>query len=147
MTDKETIEIFERIWHTDIINKMEPMYSVAISVAQSWTPSANEGHSNKQPLNRILLQRLSDNWERILIAHIDNHPVGAPVGNRVSTLFHDLREKYKDSTVLTQIINKIAKNITADILHGQPEVINRPIYPKANVGDHVLDPSCKHVHN
>ena len=112
MEDKEVIDIFERIWHADIINKHEPLYSVAISVAENWTPPGNIGLGGEIPLHRKLLQRLLDHWEDTLTRHMDNVTMGAPFPNGISVFFRDIREKYKDSRVLTSIVNKIIRKIT-----------------------------------
>jgi len=143
MNDKEIIEIFERIWHADIINKVEPLYSTAISVAEVWAPSYADGASVNPVLRKILFQRLLNHWEDLLTGHIEHHPVPMPLGNGVSTLFGNLRERYKDSVVLTKIVNKIIRNITG-VGYDQPKGEIHIHNSKAKI---LPDPSCLHVHN
>ena len=137
MNDKEVIDIFERIWHADIINKTEPLYSVALSVVQRWSVTSDEiGPTNNPPLYKILLRRLLAHWEEVLTRHVDTQPVGVPLGTGVSVFFYDLRQKYKDSALITDIINKIARSITSGNVHEHP-------YREK----HAQDPSCAHAHN
>jgi len=131
MSDKENIEIFEKIWGVDIINKTEPLYSIAISVAQSWQ-AEGRGACGKTPLHIILLQRLLNNWENKILDHINVHPMGMPGTANLSELFRSIRDKYKDSPPLLGIVNKIIRNITSD--------------QTPNAGNIIMDPSCVGAH-
>ena len=139
MNDKEVVDIFERIWHADIINKTEPLYSIALSIAERWSV-ASEQHIGPRgdalPLYEIMLGKLLVHWEGVLTRHIDTYPVGLPLGPGVSLFFYDLRQKYKDSSLITGIINKIARSITSGNVHEHPYKEN-----------HCPDPSCAHAHN
>jgi len=139
MKEKDIIEIFERIWNVDIINKIEPTYSTAISVAEHWSPSPYEGTRAKEQLERILFKHLVKKWEQEIINHIDNYPMRGPLGQGISKLFSDLREKYRDSNVILGIINKIARNMNNDIMLDK----NRD---EKGAKDNLPDPSCAHAH-
>jgi len=119
MSDKENMEVFERIWYADIITKAEPLYSMAISIAEIWSDHNKnvvggcEGARYIQ-LNYLLLNRLTNKWEEILIEHINNIQC-VPLNARLPVIFKELREKHKGSCVIIKIINKIANKILLDI--------------------------------
>lgn len=115
MCDKESIEIFEKIWPTDIINKTEPLYSIATCVLNRYIdehPCGSDLNGHPCDLNSLLLDRIIAKWDKTLTDHINTMP--AP-HMRITTMFSDLREQYKDNRVIIQIINRITAKITSGI--------------------------------
>lgn len=128
MDDKDIIELYEKIWNADIINKPQPLYDIATSVADQWSPHMHDGACSRPPLTHLLVKKLQNKWEEMLIMHINGQigpgfitstpvPTNTLSINRdISRVFKDLREKHKDSRVITQIIDKIARDFTMQII-------------------------------
>ena len=104
MSQKEDIELFEKIWSTDIINKMEPLYSVAISVTECWSRCGTSLVAN-------LCQRLVAKWKQDLINDIKHrHLQGGCIMNmsEIKDSIAQLRIKYKDSLVILSILKDLS---------------------------------------
>lgn len=99
MEDIQTkLRLFEDALQADIINRIEPRYSVALVLAEMWRGSCNEPDT-------ILFDRLVSNWEERLRNHIQNIGI-AGNQNHIETL-NNFKVKYKNDGFILGIIEKI----------------------------------------
>lgn len=110
MSDKESIDIFDKIWLADIINKKEPLYSIAISVAEHWSPHPGSGFSVQPSLKQILVEKIKAKWRQELINEIVKNKSNdyGPLNN-VQDIIECFRIKYKHSSIILDLLNGISR--------------------------------------
>lgn len=119
MSDKESIEIFDKIWHADIINMKEPLYSIALSIAAHWSPSPACGLSTHQSLTEILVQKLKTKWKEELINEIMKGKRDHLSLNNIRDSIQHFRIKYKHSRVILQLLCQIDADFSCNYLKDQ----------------------------
>jgi len=105
--DVEVIEIYEKIWNADIINKSEPLYSIATSVVKLWS-SYDSLFNERHVLSYILSQKLIAHWTHVLFDHIKHRIVGGVLDKtQLDDILSELRAKYKDDDIMRTIVIKL----------------------------------------
>jgi len=102
----EAVNLFEKIWVTDIIYQTEPLYSISIAVTEEWKNS-------DKSLEKKLLERLQEKWFKILTEYISSnyyetkHSIHRPSYNEFKIeVIKSLKEHNKDHPYLLETINK-----------------------------------------
>ena len=107
MSHQESIDIFNSVWNADIINKTEPLYSVAMAIAEYWSRHAGDGATCRTPFNEILVERLRLKWKREIVDEIIMNINRNPLKSAPEEIGH-LQIRYKDSRVILEILNTIS---------------------------------------
>lgn len=104
-SDKEALEIFEKIWEADIYNQKEPLYSMATSVVTAWyyleKPVLSTFTMPPSSLKFLLAQSMMRKWRTDICRGYNISREGAT---------DELREKYKHSKIIALIIDDIVKD-------------------------------------
>ena len=108
MCDKEYIEIFDRIWHADIINMKEPLYSIATSVAEYWSPYPEEGVCSRPQFKQILLEKLELKWKNELIKEMRRKNSTNLGFNDVQDIIGVFRIRYKNDPAILKVLDRIS---------------------------------------
>ena len=118
MCDKETIEIYEKIWYADVIHQIEPLYSIATSIVETWVYCPAASPVPNSTLSTILAKKLISHWKILLIDEIKRrHNENIVNKGDLEIIILELKSRYRTNKVLTDIVNVISNHLinTVDI--------------------------------
>lgn len=113
-TEKEIIEIYEKIWHADIIKMTEPLYSIALCTVERWM-QRHESMNEMDKLKLTFAFLLGKHWCELLghefkqvIVRPELHPGG------LELFAEEMKQKYSNSDVLITIVKELYRSMRRD---------------------------------